>query len=223
MATKFLTFDCYDTLVDYSTGKAASVRVMVREKGGSEIAAEEAVQIFEQTEENLQSSSAFRPLGEILRNALDAALSGLELPHDDADGERVVQSVRNARPFDDVAPALKQLRQHYQTALLSNSELGIITENITRIGVPFDQVVLAAEVGCYKPDPRMFQTLLERCQCQADEIVHVAQSFHHDIIPARELGWRCVWINRNGHDGDDAYAPYDELPDLSGLPALLGV
>jgi 2-haloacid dehalogenase len=223
VAITYLSFDCYDTLVDYSTGKAASVRVMVREKGGDEDAAEEAVQIFEQTEESLQSSPAFRPLGEVLRAALDAALSGLELPHDAADGDRIVQSVRNARPFDDVAPALKRLRQHYKTALLSNSEQDIIADNIARIGVAFEQVVLAQEVGCYKPDARMFQALLARCQCQGDEIVHIAQSFRHDIIPAHELGWRRVWINRNGLDGDDAYGPYDELPDLSGLPALLGL
>lgn len=223
MAIKYLTFDCYDTLVHYSEGKAASVRVMVREKGGDEHAAEEAVEIFEQTEVSLQTSTAFRPLGEILSSSLDAALSGVELPHDEKDDARIILAVRNARPFSDVAPALKQLREHFKTAILSNSEPDIISNSVSRIGVPFDQTVLASEVGCYKPDRRMFEALLERCQCQADEIVHVAQGFYHDIIPTHEMGWRRVWINRDGVDGDDSYGPYDELPDLSGLPTLLGV
>ena len=51
----------------------------------------------------------------------------------------------------------------------------------------------------------------------------MAQGFEYDIVPAHALGWRRVWINRYGKSGDPAYDPYHELPDLSGLPALLGM
>jgi 2-haloacid dehalogenase len=95
--------------------------------------------------------------------------------------------------------------------------------NTASIGVPFDQVVLAEEVGAYKPDHRMFAALLERCGCTKDEIVHVAQGFYHDIMPGHALGLRRIWINREGKPGDQAYAPYEELPDLTELPRFLGV
>jgi 2-haloacid dehalogenase len=42
-------------------------------------------------------------------------------------------------------------------------------------------------------------------------------------VPAHALGWQRVWINRYGKRGDLAYRPYHELPDLSGLPGLIGV
>jgi 2-haloacid dehalogenase len=42
-------------------------------------------------------------------------------------------------------------------------------------------------------------------------------------VPGHELGWNCVWINRYGKPGDLAYGPYKELPDLSGVPALIGL
>jgi 2-haloacid dehalogenase len=51
----------------------------------------------------------------------------------------------------------------------------------------------------------------------------VAQGFNYDIVPAHDLGWERVWINRYGKTGDPAYGPYRELPDLSGLPALIGL
>jgi 2-haloacid dehalogenase len=223
LTIKYITFDCYDTLVAYSASKSASVRAMVREKGGDDDAAEKAIHIFSQTERHYQTSAQFRPLAAVLHDSLEAALSGLGIEYDEADGERIVEAVRDARPFDDVAPVLARLRDHFKTAILSNSQNDIITHNIEKIGIPFDQVVVAEEVGCYKPDQRMFQALLAHCQCEVDEIVHIAQGFYHDIIPGHELGLRRVWINRNGLDGDDTYGPYDELPDLNGLPELLGI
>jgi 2-haloacid dehalogenase len=45
-------------------------------------------------------------------------------------------------------------------------------------------------------------------------------------MPTKKNGIRRVWINRYNRKGSDFYQPYDELPDLpdlSGLPALLGV
>src|SRR3546814_6067155 len=73
----------------------------------------------------------------------------------------------------------------------------MLHHNLTLLGVPFDEAVLADEVGAYKPDPRMFAALLDRCGCTKDEIVHVAPGFYHDIMPCHALGIRRVWINRN--------------------------
>jgi 2-haloacid dehalogenase len=223
VAVKFLTFDCYDTLVAYSAAKASAIRDMVGEKGGDANMAAAAIEVFSNRERDLHAAREFRPLGEVLRASLEAALSAQGLAPTPADGTRIVQAVCEARPFDDVKPALDGLRDHFRLAILSNSESAIMTHNIASMGVPFDEVVLAEQVRCYKPDVRMFHALLERCQCGADEIIHVAQGFYHDIIPGHALGLRRVWINRNALAGDQAYGPYDELPDLSGLAKLLGV
>ena len=220
---KFVTFDCYDTLVAYSAGKAAAIRSVVADKGGDAPAAEAVVAAAEAREGAMQRSPDFRPLSVVLRSSLEAALAAGGLNYAEADGERIVQAVRDARPFDDVAPVLRQLRSRYKTAILSNSERAVMQHNTASIGVPFDQIVLAEEVGAYKPDHRMFHALLDRCGCAKDEIVHVAQGFYHDIMPGHALGLRRVWINRNRKPGDAAYGPYDELPDLTGVPEILGL
>jgi 2-haloacid dehalogenase len=220
---KFITFDCYDTLVAYTAGKHAVIRAMVAEKGGDAAAAEAVIAAAEAREHALQTAAEFKVLNVVLRESLEAALSDAGLPYEEVDGQRIVQAVADARPFDDVAPALERLRTKYKTAILSNSEQAVMRHNTASIGVPFDQVVLAEEVGAYKPDHRMFHALLERCGCTKDEIVHVAQGFYHDIMPGHALGLRRIWINRQGKPGDQAYAPYNELPDLTGVPELLGV
>lgn len=220
---KFVTFDCYDTLVAYTAGKQAAIREIVSEKGGEAATAEAVVAAFEAQERKLQTAPDFKVLHVVLRESLAAALASQGLDPAEADGERVMQAVREARPFDDVVPALERLRRKYKTAILSNSERAVMEHNVARIGVPFDKVVLAEEVGAYKPAPRMFEALLDRCGCTKDEIVHVAQGFYHDIMPGHALGIRRVWINRNGQAGDEAYGPYEELPDLEGVTGLLGL
>lgn len=219
---KFITFDCYDTLVAYSAGKAAAIRAMVADKGGDAAAGDAAVARFGAHERAMHESPDFQSLDPVLRTCLEVALTEQGLPFEAADGERIVESVKESRPFDDVAAVLRRLKEHYRLAILSNSEPAIIRHNIAAIGVEFDRVVLAAEVGAYKPDHRMFHALLDRCGCDRDEIVHVAQGFYHDIMPGHALGLRRVWINRNGKPGDETYGPYEELPDLTGLPKLLG-
>jgi 2-haloacid dehalogenase len=235
---KFITFDCYDTLVAYTAGKHAAIRALVAEKAGgvsqegrgqegsgqkTEDLAAAVIAAFEAAERSLQAAPDFKVLSRVLCESLEAALTGQGLPYAAADGARLIQAVKDARPFDDVAPALKRLRTKYKTAILSNSERAVMQHNLAALGVPFDAVVLAEEVRAYKPDHRMFHALLQRCGCTKDEIVHVAQGFYHDIMPGHALGLRRVWINRNGLAGDKAYGPYEELPGLEGVPRSLGV
>ena len=68
-----------------------------------------------------------------------------------------------------------------------------------------------------------FRLALERMGCTAEEVVHVAAGWWTDIEPATKLGLPKVWINLRGEPGDAACRPFGEIPDLSGLPDLLGM
>jgi len=60
--------------------------------------------------------------------------------------------------------------------------------------------------------------------CDKSDILHVAQGFNYDIMPAHSLGWQRVWINRNNRPGNqEDYGPYTEMSDLTGLPDFLGI
>ena len=48
-------------------------------------------------------------------------------------------------------------------------------------------------MGAYKPDPKMFEALLNQAE---GPVLHVAQSRYHDILPATAAGLDTVWINR---------------------------
>jgi 2-haloacid dehalogenase len=68
----------------------------------------------------------------------------------------------------------------------------------------------------------MFHTLLQRIDVPPAEVTHIAQSFYHDMRTAKDVGiGRRIWINRYGRNGDPAYTPDAELPDLSGVRGVL--
>ena len=217
----WLTFDCYDTLVGYTEGKAGALAAIVAGKGGDDIAVEKAQTAFEETEKKLQLGP-FVIFNQVIRQSLIAGLSMAGMETTTEDEETVLDAVKAAMPFPDVRPTLEDLRKDYRLAILSNSEPSIIHHNIAAIGIEFDAVVLAAEAKCYKPDPGMFRELLVRIGEAPERVTHIAQSFYHDMRTAKDMGFgRRLWINRYGREGDPAYAPDVELADLSRVREFL--
>lgn len=59
-----------------------------------------------------------------------------------------------------------------------------------------DLIFVSGEYDFDKPDKRIFLRAQERVQKNADDLIFVGDSFCNDIIPASELGWHTVWLNR---------------------------
>jgi 2-haloacid dehalogenase len=117
--------------------------------------------------------------------------------------------------------ALEELRRRgWRLAILSNTDDDFIAASQVQIGVPFDEVVVAQEIGSYKPAHRHWEVFRARTHAPAAGHVHVAASLFHDIVPATALGLRTVWINREAASAGEAL-PTRELPDLLALPETL--
>jgi FMN phosphatase YigB (HAD superfamily) len=85
-----------------------------------------------------------------------------------------------------------------------------------RLGVSFDHVITAQQVGSYKPSQRNFEVAFERIGVPRERILHVAQSLFHDHVPAKRLGMTTAWIDRrHGRAGSGATPPADARPDLA--------
>jgi 2-haloacid dehalogenase len=76
-------------------------------------------------------------------------------------------------------------------------------------------VLTAEQARSYKPSPRNFEMALARICEPAGRVLHVAQSLHHDIPPAKSLGMGTVWVNRRaGKKGSGATPQAAAEPDL---------
>jgi 2-haloacid dehalogenase len=217
---KVITFDCYDTLVEFLADDVT--REMLGDRAAG-IDVDRLLGDFETLRFETTTSGPYQPYREVLRGTLAEIFTRYGIPYRDEDGDALIAAARTWGPFPDVPPALERLRSAgIQLAIITNSDDDIMAENVGRIGVPIDFVITAEQAGAYKPSPRTFAYALQAIGCQPEQLVHVAQGFDYDIMPAHALGWNRVWINRYGKTGDPAYGPYHELPDLSGLPDLIG-
>jgi len=117
--------------------------------------------------------------------------------------------------FADSPAALTRLARRFRLAVITNCDDDLFADSNRRLGVTFDWVITAQQVGAYKPSRRNFEVAFERIGVPRERILHVAQSLFHDHVPAKELGMTTAWIDRR-HDrpGSGATPPASAVPDV---------
>jgi 2-haloacid dehalogenase len=128
--------------------------------------------------------------------------------------------------FPDSAAALRRLRSRFTLAVITNGDDDLFARSEARLGIKFDHVITAQQVGSYKPALRNFHVAHERIGVPRERILHVAQSLSHDHVPAKQLGMTTVWINRRaGRGGSGGATPAAEaapdavFPDMASFAA----
>ncbi|MGZ4771513.1 MAG: HAD family hydrolase [Ilumatobacteraceae bacterium] len=204
-----MSFDCYGTLIDWETGLADVLRPWAARNGlGLDDEALIAAHGRHETHVQDEMPGALYPLvlAETLRRI--GAELGAEVTPDDAAGYG--QSVKDWPAFPDTAAALKRLATRYKLIIVSNIDRASFAASRPQLGVDFDAVVTAEDVGSYKPQRGHFDGLfaeLDRLGVARDRLVHVAESLFHDHQPAAALGIPSVWIHRrHGKGGAGATA-----------------
>ncbi|MBF8185891.1 HAD-IA family hydrolase [Nonomuraea sp. K274] len=212
---RWVTFDCYGTLVDWRHGIRTGTELIAPGQGARLL---EAYNRHEQAVQTEAPTLRYRlVLAEALRRA--CAEEQVALHHDDA---FVLAATLPYWPvFPEVQSELSALRADgWNLALLTNCDRDLVAETLRRLRVPFEAVVTAEDAGAYKPADAHFD-LFQRAH-EPEAWVHVAQSYVHDMVPAHRLGIRRVWINRLGERPADESIIQRTLPDLRGLPAAVG-
>ncbi|NJN85426.1 MAG: haloacid dehalogenase type II [Leptolyngbyaceae cyanobacterium SL_7_1] len=216
-----LTFDCYGTLVDWEGGMLTALRSILAnhsiQQSDSQI-----LEQFAEFESSLESGE-YQRYYDVLRGVVQKFGERSGFTPTETEMNALPESVKQWQPFPDTVAALKQLKQRYKLAIISNVDDDLFAATATRLEVPFDLVVTAQQVQSYKPSVRNFEVAIDRLAIPKNKILHVAASPYHDIAPANALGLTNVWVNRrSGQDGSGAALPVEaqpnlEVPDLQTL------
>jgi len=205
---RWASFDCYGTLIDWDGGVRAELARVFGEE-----AADRQLERYHEVEPDLQLNGTLS-----YRDVLTESMRRLGAPAGAEHG--LAEALPGWRAFPEVRGALEELRTRgWKLAILSNTDDDFIAASQVQIGVPFDEVVVAQEIGSYKPAHRHWEEFFDRTRAPREGHVHVAGSQFHDIVPANELGLRSVWVNRTGEPR--LAEPTRELPDLLALPETL--
>ena len=211
MGDRWLTFDCFGTLIDWRHGIRTTGELLFPGRGADFLNA------YIELEAEVEKG-AFRRYRAILAETTRRAAKelGLDLKADDESA--LVSTIPHWPPFGDVGPSLGELRKNgWKLALLTNCDRDLIALTQRRLPVPFDAVITAEDVTAYKPDPAHFLLFQSTFGSSADSWIHVAQSYFHDITPTSRLGIERIWVNRQGEKDDPSLAGetvrgLDELP-----------
>jgi 2-haloalkanoic acid dehalogenase type II len=212
-----LTFDCYGTLIDWERGIFAELRPWADRHGRHDLDDNVLLETFGSTEAacELETPGMLYPqiLEEVHRRL--ARRWGIQSTVDEV--VSFGQSVHRWPAFDDSAAALQYLKQYYKLVIVSNVDRASFSRSNEKLGVEFDRVITAQDVGSYKPNIRNFDYALadlkQSLGVGKDEILHTAQSIFHDVVPAKSVGLRTLWINRRKDIGGWGATP---APDKEG-------
>jgi 2-haloacid dehalogenase len=206
---KVLTFDCYGTLIDWEAGIFHALRPLLR-NDRIERSRENVLASFARHETAQEAETPDIVYSELLARVHRRLAEEWGVAASEADHRAFGGAVGDWPAFADSAAALAYLKQFYKLVILSNVDRNSFVASRKRLGVAFDAVFTAEDIGSYKPDPRNFRYMIEALQRAGDaqrDILHVAQSLFHDHAPANAAGLRSAWIDRRAGEAGSGATP----------------
>ena len=165
----------------------------------------------------------YENFGNCTRRSLNyaARVSGVELSGEDHD--RLIKEYQNLRPFPDVIPGLKAMKEEGHTLVaFSNGVEATARTLLEQAGVlsHLEGVISVDDLRTFKPDPQVYLYLAGRLR-RAPEETWLVSSNPFDVIGAKAAGLKAAWIRRSP---DVQFDPWDIEPDLVApdLEALAG-
>jgi 2-haloalkanoic acid dehalogenase type II len=227
-------FDLDDTLVDF--GKA-------RREALEALAGELAARIPQQSPDQIQQTRAriveernrlgrgmpqTGDLGNARIRVWIEVLAFIGAP-DLAEPEQLVDdhdklTRRHLELYPDAEAAIRWAAERFEiTGIITNGPSDVQWGEVRAVGLEdrMDRVIVAGDVGAYKPDPRIFQAALEGLGLPPHACAFIGNSADHDVAGALTVGWSALWLNRNGASYPPSLPqPTATVTSLNDLPAL---
>lgn len=212
---KILTFDVYGTLIDWESGMVEGLRPLTA-RLGTPLSRDRILEAHACHESTQQRWTPAMPYRRLLATVYRRLAEEWGIPVTWEECEAYGDSVGNWPAFPDSAEALLYLQQHYRLCVLSNVDAASFRQSNDKLGVTFDHVYTAEDIGSYKPADRNFDYMIEhlaRCGIDKRDILHTAESMFHDHQPANRHGLASAWIyRRHDKEGFGATMNPGEMP-----------
>ncbi len=217
---KYITFDCYGTLINFDM--AGSARRIYADRVTDPEAMDAVVREFSayRLDEVL---GAWKPYRDVVESALQRTCKKLAIDYRDSDIEQLYADIPGWRPWTDVVEPLKRVAEKFPLVILSNSMVDLIPHAVKALEAPFHAVYTAEQAQAYKPRMQAFEYMFDQLGCNPEDVLHCSSSFRYDQMTAYDMGIKMKAFVNRGHEPLNAYYEVNDIPDISGLPGLLGL
>jgi 2-haloacid dehalogenase len=212
---RWITFDCYGTLVDWHAGFATALGSVAGEKTA------DVLRAYHAQERRAECERPHRSYRYVLATSLVRAAAESGVPVQPSKQHVLTDAWPFMRVFDDVEPMLAELRSKgWRLAVLTNCDEDLFANTHRMFRVPFDLVLTAERVQGYKPAPWHFRAFEMLTRVDRRDWVHVACGWYHDIAPAQSLGIQHVWLDRD-RTGEQGVAPSVHVHSATEVPGAV--
>lgn len=207
---EWLTFDCYGTLIQWDEGLLLAVQRILARQSRAGIDAATLIRVYDKYEHALEEQRPHQSFRTVAGEGLRLAMEELGLSYAPDDIELLTSSISRMSPFPEVVSALGALKEAgFKLCIISNTDDDIIAGNVAQLGGHIDRVITAEQAQAYKPTRQIFAHAHRALGVEKSEIVHICASPHLDLAAARDIGFRCIWIDR----GSGRKPLHDYVPD----------
>ena len=171
-----------------------------------------------------KEEAGYKKYRAVLRGAAMSLSGVLGMRVDVSSADAFASSVPRWPAFPDSRKFLHEMGSRgYRRYILSNVDDDILEETIRVARLEIDGFVTAEQVGSYKPNPGHWREFIARTGASKDQVLHVAQSLFHDIVPTGALGIPSAWIDRYQEPMPEGVRPLYVSDTLAGLASALDV
>ena len=211
-----LTFDCYGTLIDWESGMLKALAPLT-ERLDPPLSPDDILAAHALEESDQQARNPTQKYGELLATVHRRLAEKWGVNVTWRECEIYGRSVADWPAFPDAQESLAYLKRHYKLAILSNIDNESFAHSAEKLGIAFDAVYTAEDIGSYKPDDKNFAYMLAHLRkmgVKPDAVLHTAESMFHDHVPARRAGLaNCLIYRRHDKKGFGATRPPENLPE----------
>jgi len=218
---RFVSFDCYGTLIDWETG-AYDAYQKEADREGFTIDRNELIPLFLDIQHEIQGGS-YELYAEVLRRTAVRSARDMGWDLESSRSNFLPNSVPAWPAFRETNAQLERFAKKFQIGILSNIDDKLLGATRRHFRVDFDLVVTAQQVRSYKPDPAHFKECQRRIEGKKGW-VHIASGYSADVEPCVKAKIPVIWVNRRGETLEaNQKKPDAEVKTLRDAAKLLGV
>jgi len=216
---KWVTTDCYGTLVDWQKGISDAFAAEA-EKDGLTVEIDDLLERFFPIQEQIMAGS-YELYAEVLRRTAVRVAKEVGWELEPSRAQFLPDSVPRWQPFREANAAMDRLKGKYEIGIVSNIDDKLLGLSRRHLRTELDLVVTAQQVRSYKPDPAHFKEAARRIGGKKGWI-HIASGYNADVAPLLKMNVPVIWVNRTGEKLGDRKAPPAEAKNLRDAAKMLG-
>jgi len=216
---KWVTTDCYGTLIDWEKGIIDACKKEAQ-KDGFSFEEEPFLARFMEVQAEIMAGS-YELYAEVLRRTIVKVAGELGWEIEPSRAQFLPDSVAYWLPFRESNAAMDRLGKRYEVGIVSNIDDKLLGISRRHLRTELDLVVTAQQVRSYKPDPVHFKEAARRIGGKKGWL-HIGCNYTNDVAPLLKMNVPVIWVNRHGEKLEGRKAPSATVKTFRDAAKKLG-